>query len=72
MCSLYIHPALINKMTGKDHVRGTVRHGKNTTKKTEKDSDQSLSYEDPPGIDKLSAFLFLAVPLSISCLIGES
>lgn len=59
-------------MPKKDHVRGAVRHRKNVNKGTTDDwTESEEEYSEAPDIDKLAMFLFLAVPLTISCFIGE-
>lgn len=51
--------------------KDAVRHRKHSGKHSSKDTDEDDSYKEAPPLDKLSIFLFLAVPLAVTCSIGE-
>ena len=56
---------------GKGHNRSEARKKVHSSGKSHDNVGDDDAYEDAPGIDRLSVFLFIAVPVIVSCCIGE-
>ncbi|XP_067934654.1 mannosyl-oligosaccharide glucosidase-like [Watersipora subatra] len=57
-------------MPGKEHSHSSIRHRKQTGKKSTTKAQANDQYEESADVDKLAVLLYIAVPLIISSFIG--